>query len=157
MQCWEWTSSLCDSADLRPPLCSASANINLRKAQAVVNILLKATRDKIDTFQEVELINLYLFDCMMLDYTVFFIKFSIWKVRWFLIYIYMLSLTRGRSNCFWIKLASHKKVSPTTRTVKHGRAVVQRRIICHMLNLILRSHLIIQSRMLIRSTMINKC
>lgn len=44
MGCWEWTSSLRDGADLRPPLCSASANINLRKAQAVVNILLKVIR-----------------------------------------------------------------------------------------------------------------
>lgn len=78
------------------------------------------------------------------------------KIKWYLSFIYTSSLTRGRSNCFWIKLVSHKKDSPTTKTVKHGRSLVQRRIICHTLNLILRSHLIIQSKMLIRSTMIKK-
>lgn len=144
-----------------------SANINLRKAQAVVNILLKAIR--LGTWQHRHIPGSGAGKDVCVDYGLqgfwpkiyawlhsFLINFSIWKLRRFLISIYMLSLTRGRSNSFWIKLL-HQKLSPTTRTVKHGWAVLQRRIICHMLNLILRSHFIIQSRMLIRSAMINKC
>lgn len=117
------------------PLCS-SANINLRKAQAVVNILLKANR--FGTWQDRHIPGsgdnkVLLVVCV--DYGIwgfwpwiyawlycFLIKLLIWKVRWFLIYIYMLSVTRGRSNCFWIKL-SYKTVSPTTTTVMHGRSV----------------------------------
>lgn len=75
------------------------------------------------------------------------------KIKLCLSFIYSSSLTRRRSNCFWIKLESHKK---ELTHHQNSRSVVQRRIICHMLNLILRSHLIIQSKMLIRSTMIKK-
>lgn len=44
--CWEynWQPLWQDRPQVRPPLCSASAYINLRKAQAVVNILFKAIR-----------------------------------------------------------------------------------------------------------------
>lgn len=106
----------------RRPQASSSADINLRKAQAVVNILLKAIR--LGTWQQRHIPGSgagkdVLVVCVDYGLQGFWPKiyawlhgllmnFSIWKVRRFLISIYMLSLTRGRSNSFWIKWLHQK-------------------------------------------------